>query len=72
MPPDPLSTQDSVAQDQHDRAQAFALAAKLAAPAKIILADFKILPGEYKAQLHPKISKWENMSGVDYFVSCQA
>lgn len=45
---------------------------KLSSPVKIILADFKILPGEYKVQLHPKISKWENMTGVTYFVSCQA
>ncbi len=35
MSPDPTSTQDSVAQDQADRAQAFVLAAKLAASVKL-------------------------------------
>ncbi len=35
MSPDPMSTQDSAAQDQADHAQAFALAAKLAASVKL-------------------------------------
>jgi hypothetical protein len=35
MSPDPTSTQDSAAQDQADRAQASALAGKLAAPVKL-------------------------------------
>jgi len=35
MSPDPMSPQDPAAQDQHDHAQAFALAAKLAASVKL-------------------------------------
>ncbi len=45
---------------------------KLTEPVKIILADFKIMPGEYKVQLSTKISKWECVNGVDYYVGVAA
>jgi hypothetical protein len=45
---------------------------RLTAPVKIILADFKILPGEYAVKLSPKISKWSNLTGIDYFVGTSA
>lgn len=45
---------------------------RLTAPVKVILADFKILPGEYAVKLSTKISKWSGTNGVDYFVGTSA
>jgi len=39
---------------------------------KITLADFKIIPSEYKVELSTKISKWTSTLGVEYFVGVAA
>jgi len=40
----------------------------LTAPVKVVLADFKIMPGAYTVKLSTKISKWSNTNGIDYFI----
>jgi hypothetical protein len=41
---------------------------ELANPVKIALADFKLMPGDYEIKLAEKISRWESMTGVEYYV----
>jgi hypothetical protein len=36
---------------------------------KILITDFKILPGEYEIKINPKITKWANLNGVIYYIS---
>lgn len=43
---------------------------KLDQPVKISLEDFKVLPGEYKISLSSKISRWNNLNGVRYYLAC--
>lgn len=45
---------------------------KLEGPVKITLDFFKLLPGDYKVSLSPKISKWESTNGIIYYVGCSA
>ena len=47
-------------------------ASTLKTPAKLLLTDFKIMPGEFKVLLTPAICKWENMSGIEYYIRCQS
>jgi hypothetical protein len=44
----------------------------LDAPIKVALVDFKILPGEYNIKINKKITKWENLNGVIYYITTAA
>lgn len=53
---------------------------QLSEPVRIALADFKVLPGEYKVGIAKKevkgkfkyFSRWENLNGVTYFIATEA
>lgn len=45
---------------------------KLDGAIKIVLADFKIMPGAYEVKLSSKISRWTGTNGVVYYIGTAA
>lgn len=45
---------------------------QLSEPVKVVLSEFKIIQGAYEVSVSSRISKWDSVSGITYYVGCAA